>query len=426
MLSAFDLFCWRILIWSIGLSTPLMAALKPRRFIVGEIDFVEKSVGYSHSITLWLYVFFLILAAFIAANHFNNKADRIERQKVKTFWFLTILMAFLPTFSTMIVGGTIVWGSIFCVVAIYSATYFLPAPTLEWWVREVRLMLFIVFVYGSLVVAIIFPNWAWNMEYTIESSVAVFPIRLFGTANHANSLAPLACFAWLLGKFPKCKLRGEHIHSCAIILVVLFSQSKTIWAIIVFLLCILIFLKIRSWGTIRKYFTYITFSVTFFLCAVYLVAYSSYSSTIANMLSDPKVLTLTGRLPIWLFAVEMWLEQPWLGQGLDAWSSQAMLDYVSLLGWAAPHAHNQLLQILSQTGLLGLAVSLIWIRYYVSIIHESPQDLRVMLWWFSGIFFLPGFTEVIFQYGIGTGNAVLTWVNFAVVLNVCKTKMVQN
>ena len=420
-MSTIDLFFWRLLIWTLSLATPVMAALKPRRFIVGEVDFVEKSDLFTRLITLGLYTLLIALACFAAFKHFSKNKDRVERRNVKTFWIFTILLALMPTFSTLIIGGTIVWGSILSIVAIYSATYFLPAPSLEWWAREVRVVLLLLFVYGSLAAALLFPAWAWNMEYAAESTVSIFPMRLFGTANHANALAPLAAFAWLLGKFPKCGLSGESIHSAAVILVLFLCQSKTIWAVIFFLLCVQLIMKISTLATFKKYTVYCTIVTVTLLGSLYLVKFSPYAVRIGDMLVDPKLLSLTGRLPVWLLAVEMWLDQPWVGQGLEAWSAKAMLDYVNLLGWAAPHAHNQLLQVLSQTGLLGLGVMVIWGLHYVKIVRNTPLSVRVPLWWLSGFFFLPGFLEVILQYGIGPGTTLSTWLMFAAVMISGKT-----
>jgi O-antigen ligase len=175
-------------------------------------------------------------------------------------------------------------------------------------------------------------------------------------------------------------------------------------------------LKIASLSVVKKYLTYSTFGLVFVLSFLYLIKFSSYASRIEDVLYDPQVLTLTGRLPLWLFAIDMWLERPWFGQGLEAWSSNALLDYVSLLGWAAPHAHNQILQILSQAGLVGFCIFLIWARQYVRIVRVAPANLRSRFWWLSAFFFLPGFTEVVLQYNIGPGNTLLTWIMFTMVV----------
>lgn len=398
-----------------GLVTPFLASLKPRRFIVSEVEVVESVGDLSRLATQGLNLLFLMLACVAVLRHLSKVDKKAEQGRVRMFWLLTTLLAAMPTISSFISGSTLQWG-ILWTISIYSATYFLPAPPLDWWIREARVMLLLIFVYGSLAAAILFPEWAWNQDYASKSTSAIFFMRLFGTANHSNALAPLSVFAWMLGRFPNCRLPGEYLHSMAILLIILLAQSKTIWLIVMLLLGAYSLAKIASLGTAKKYLAYFTIGVTFFFGAVYLMKYSPYTTRIENMLFDPQVLTLTGRLPLWLFAVDMWLEHPWLGQGLDAWSSEALLDYVRMFGWAAPHAHNQVLQILSQAGLLGLSVMALWAFNYLRIVREAPVGLRIPLWWLSVFFFLCGFTEVVLQYNIGPGHTILTWILFASVL----------
>lgn len=417
-LTAFDVLCWRLLIWVLGLSTPLMAALKPRIFTVGGVDIVESGEGFSHLVVQGLYIFFLLIMFFIFLHTLSIK-KKAGQWKARFFWLLTILLAAMPTISSLVSGEKLQW-TIVGVIGLYSATYFLPHPNLDWWIREVRIMLLVVFIYGSIVAAILFPNWAWDKDYATESAVAIFSMRLFGTANHANALAPLAAFTWLLGRLPNCRLPWEYIHGIAILMVLFFAQSKTIWIISIFLIGIYLFLKVRTMCGSKKYFIYATTTLSFTVGFIYLIKYSSYASRIQDLMYDPQIFTLTGRLPLWLLAINMWLDKPWIGQGLEAWSSGALLDNIRLLGWAAPHAHNQILQILSQAGLIGLAVMILWVFRMWNILNTAPIKIRTPLRWLFIFFFLPSFTEVILQYAIGPGSTILTWIMFVIVLIIAK------
>ena len=411
-MSKFDKMLWRIIIWTLGLYTPILASSRPRSFVLGD-QFLEKADSLAHLARQGLYFFFLVLAMLA----FMRCRGKVPNQAgTRSFFLLTILLAAMPLISSIISGGTLQW-TMFGVIGIYSATYLLPTPPFEWLVRELRVMLLIVFIYGSLVAAVVFPDWALNKGYAIEEgSLAVIPMRLFGTANHANALAPLAVFAWLLGRFPGCRLKGEYLHGAAILLVVFLAQSKTTWAIALALIGVYLLIRIASLGGFRKYLTYFAVGSGVFGFVVYLVKYSQYADRIQDTLHDPNVFTLTGRLQIWLYAIEMWRKHPLIGQGLDAWSSKVALANVSILGWSAPHAHNQALQILSESGLLGIGVMAMWAFYYFKIVRRAPARLRIPLWWLSAFFFLPGFTEVVFQYKLGPGNTLMTWIIFTLVL----------
>ena len=417
--AAFDLLCWRVLIWVLGFSTPLLAALKPRRFLVGELDFLESGEGIAKMATQGLYLFFLAFCCLVLVRRLCRLDRQPEPRAARRFWLLSVLLAVMPTLSSLLLGGEPAFG-IVATIAIYSATFFLPAPPVGWLIGEVRLMLLALYVYGSLLAALLVPQWAWNLQYAEESATAVLPIRLFGTANHANALAPLAIFAWMLGRFPGGRFSGERCHGAAALAVLLLTQSKTNWAIALLLAGVYGLGKLRSLGRFKRYLVYLTAATLASGALLFVVKFSPYAARIAEMIRDPQVVTLTGRLPLWLFAVEIWLKQPWLGQGLEGWSSQALLDLVDLLGWAAPNAHNQALQVLSQAGLLGLAVMVLWALSYLAIARQTPQELRLPLCWLSAFFLLPGFTEVILQYGLGPGTTVLTWIASALVLVLAK------
>jgi O-antigen ligase len=410
-LTRVDQSLWRILLWVFGLATPILYTLKPRNFDIPDI--VEEADSLNRLAIRGIYIFFLLLAMIA----FTRRSGRDKNQPgARAFFLLTILLAAMPTLSSLISGGALLWG-ILGITGIYSATYLLPAPPLEWWAREVRIMLLIVFIYGSLAAAVLFPGWAWDKEYAAQSTVAVFSWRLFGTANHANSLAPLAGFSWILGRFPGCRLKGEFLHGAAILIVLYLAQSKTIWAIALVLLCVYILIRIASLGGFRKYLTYFALGTSSYAFAVYLIKYSSLTGRITDMQNNRQVLSLTGRLMIWAYALQMWRHNPWIGKGLDAWSSPAALEEnIIVLGWAAPHAHNQLLQTLSTSGLVGLGVLVLWTLYFIKIVRRAPAGLRVPLWWLSVFFFLPGFSEVVFQYNLGPGNTLMTWIIFTLVL----------
>jgi O-antigen ligase len=81
-----------------------------------------------------------------------------------------------------------------------------------------------------------------------------------------------------------------------------------------------------------------------------------------------KDLTLTGRLQLWILSTFMALQKPWLGHGYNAFwlgpgsESERILKVVQ---WDAPHAHNGLLELWLEIGLVGVALFLIGFVAYV-------------------------------------------------------------
>jgi exopolysaccharide production protein ExoQ len=408
---------WRLLIWVIGLAIPTLSSLKPRNFDIADV--IDQPDSLSHLAIKGFFIFFLFLAMLT----FTRRSGKDRKQgEARVFFLITVFAAAMPTLSSLISGGTFQL-TIIGTIGIYSATYFLPAPPLEWWAREVRIMLLIVFIYGSLAVAVLYPDWAWNKDYGIESTVSVFSWRLYGTTNHSNSLAPIAVISWLLGRFPGCRLKGELLHGVAVLTVLFFTQSKTIWAIAFILLGAYILIRIASLGGFRKYMTFFAAGTGVYALAVYLIKYSSLASRIKDMQYNQQVLSLTGRLVLWAYAFQVWRQNPWFGKGLDAWFSKAALENnTGIFGWAVPNAHNELLQVLSESGLIGLCVMAIWFLYIIKITRRVPSELRIPMWWLSAFFILPGFTEVVLIYGIGSGPSILTWIFFTTILIMAKSR----
>ena len=72
-----------------------------------------------------------------------------------------------------------------------------------------------------------------------------------------------------------------------------------------------------------------------------------------------KDATLTGRTDMWPYIIEMIAKQPWIGYGYNGfwsdWNSPGATVWYAAK-WTAPNAHNGVLDLLLQLGLLGLVV----------------------------------------------------------------------
>jgi O-antigen ligase len=70
--------------------------------------------------------------------------------------------------------------------------------------------------------------------------------------------------------------------------------------------------------------------------------------------------TLTGRTELWSLVLAKIWERPWLGYGYSGFwqgpTSEAGQYVWSAIGWDAPHAHNGLLDLWIDLGLLGLII----------------------------------------------------------------------
>jgi O-antigen ligase len=92
--------------------------------------------------------------------------------------------------------------------------------------------------------------------------------------------------------------------------------------------------------------------------------------------------TLTGRTELWEYVIGFISERPLLGWGLTAFWSTAnpLADEVSAaLGWTVPEAHNGLLELLLEVGVVGTALFVaLWARNLVLALRCLRTDAREM------------------------------------------------
>jgi exopolysaccharide production protein ExoQ len=115
---------------------------------------------------------------------------------------------------------------------------------------------------------------------------------------------------------------------------------------------------------------------------------------------DPQ---LTGRVPLWILSVAMALRRPWLGYGFSAFW---IPDYAytqriwHILGWMPPHAHNGVLELWLELGLIGTSIfMLIYIHYCLRAVRLLRQTKESVATWplvFLLFFFITNFTESFF------------------------------
>lgn len=135
-------------------------------------------------------------------------------------------------------------------------------------------------------------------------------------------------------------------------------------------------------------------------------------------LADPS--KLTGRLPIWKHAWELYSDRPLLGFGYGAfWTELRLSDFERRNGWPLAHAHSSYLESLVNLGLLGfsLGISISLIALVRSIrISKLPgySEARmiaalILMAYVSGITEM-GFVSTSYEFlAIQAGLGVLTF-----------------
>lgn len=184
------------------------------------------------------------------------------------------------------------------------------------------------------------------------------------TIGNTNWLASTLVFLFFINfKFiENYKLFGL-INAILILLGIFISISRA--ALISLILCIgvMLFIKKR-----RIFFMYVLFviSVSFFICPYILTKFS--------------VSSINYRLMLWKIAVLNFKESPILGNGLGTFSNKAMYlqtkigkmfdGYISFRT-NITHAHNEVLELISDLGILGLIIGIFAVIRIFKVINRD-------------------------------------------------------
>jgi exopolysaccharide production protein ExoQ len=112
---------------------------------------------------------------------------------------------------------------------------------------------------------------------------------------------------------------------------------------------------------------------------------------------------LTGRVPVWILATVMAMQRPWLGYGFDAFwlPNNAYVQRIwFLVRWKPPHAHNGLLELWLELGIVGAALFVLMFMYYcggaIRLMRRNRPALAAWPFMFLTFYFLTNITESLF------------------------------
>ena len=191
--------------------------------------------------------------------------------------------------------------------------------------------------------------------------------RFGGLATHPVSMGLLAQLGLLCLLARPLKTVWLNRVAWLMGLAVLFmAQSKTAW--LAFVLCTAVVLVVRGWphwqaqlGRVQQPTPALLVLGLVLLGIVgilVLVVLGDPSGRLERFLLSPEggqLSAMTGRDRIWAIAWQEWQAHPWLGWGLPIWDDA----YRRAIGMNhATHAHNQLMDTLSRSGLVGAAALL--------------------------------------------------------------------
>jgi O-antigen ligase len=223
----------------------------------------------------------------------------------------------------------------------------------------VRNSLFIFMLAGAVLIPIN-PGLVLDNSYS-QGLIPGLP-RFGGLTPHPVMMGMLAQIALVLLWVRPFRRGSLNFAAWVLGLSVLFvAQSKTAWLAFVLSACCLLVVR-RGSDAVHKagdprassfgvgLLLMVIMAVLGVLIAVLVLDLPTMISDFFDTSAGAQLASLTGRDRIWVVAMEEWGRNPVLGYGLTIWDS----DYRQAIGMPqATHAHNQLLDTLSRSGLVG-------------------------------------------------------------------------
>lgn len=202
---------------------------------------------------------------------------------------------------------------------------------------------------ASLLLAYLDPGAAFTSLARVDSILSSH--RLAGITEHPNLIGFFAAIGLVALLDRRGWLRSTGIAICGLVL--LASDSRTAWFACAAGIVVLALGRRRQSRPFSR--------VQLVLGALALVVVALLALRyIAPDQGDS--LTFTGRTELWAYIGEHWSESPLLGHGPAVFNSSQLFG----LHWEPIHAHNQFLQTLFTTGLIGVGLLLVFVWLWTS------------------------------------------------------------
>jgi len=203
---------------------------------------------------------------------------------------------------------------------------------------------------SSIVACVLFP------DYAIDKTIVEEPAWQ-GVVSHKNALGKLAILAILILTLYLLKRRRRVIVLTGIVLLsvlVLLTTSKTALVYLVGGAVAFPFVRAFQRNPARRK-RVVLFALSLFGCLIgYIIL--NWENFVEALGKDPM---LTGRFALWALSLTWIAQRPLTGYGYDAfWSSYygPAADVRAAVNWLlAPHAHNGLINLLLDLGLVGVS-----------------------------------------------------------------------
>ena len=355
-----DVRCWvlDLQLLVIGLGPLLSAIATPRYF---GLDYTQSLAAAADSSALGRLAYLASGRAVLLVGLLGLLAMLPGLRLSSTGRWLTVGFCSLAAASAVAAQLGTVKSSVvppLAILLIGVSWYFGPAVGWQWLARRL-VVLFRLYAVGSLIAAVVAPSWALESNYA-DSFMPGIGFRLHGLAPHANLLAPIILLGLLVERYrpPHNATRSSWMWTAASAVALLLTQSKTTLVAAGVIISVEWVRLSRQRERGRRLAADATMAVVVVFLASFVWRGTAITDTSGPITSVP---TLRAREDVWGVTLKLWHDNPVFGYGLKLWDTDMRLAYLHQLGWAPPHAHNQLVQTLGEAGLVGAAALLVYV-----------------------------------------------------------------
>lgn len=200
----------------------------------------------------------------------------------------------------------------------------------------------------------------------------------YGIYTQRNALGTVMVFATLVfllwGRVrPERRWMAGSLTALAFILILLSGSVTSLVAFCVVLLSFPMVSLIRRFEQSGRFLI---------LCSVILIAAAWWAGSAFDAVTEAmgRDSSLTGRTELWGASLLFGLDRPLLGYGYNAFwlgLDGPSADIWKIVGWAAPNAHNGLLEIWLDLGIVGVGIAAIgfgsYLREAFRLVHETAR-----------------------------------------------------
>lgn len=239
--------------------------------------------------------------------------------------------------------------------------------------------LLLVPVAGSLITAMVTPDFALNRPYS--GLLPGIDFRLYGVTDHANALGPLALLLILVELYFPSRMHWRGVILAIAITTFVLAQSKTAWLMTLGLVAF-VFIPYRM-AVYRGRSHQMQGALLFLLGIVVILMVVTLGLSFVDwdrFVDKYALTTFTGRTVIWERTIADWQKNPMFGYGPEIWGFEYRIKAGML---HVGHAHNQFIQTLGEAGIMGLLLLVsylaVLLRYAIKYFMVSRGFILALL-----------------------------------------------